>query len=87
MKKFLIFLILALFPFLGFSQSSNSRFEIRVDSTMNYDTMHTVTVILKPNHGIPKFLILCQMATLGTGLILYVQDVAALQKQEQFTPS
>ncbi len=54
---------------------------------MNYDTMHTVTVILKPNHGIPKFLILCQMATLGTGLILYVQDVAALQKQEQFTPS
>ena len=54
--------MLTFFPFLGFSQSSNSYWSIKVDSSMNYDTLHTVTVILKPNHGMPNFTILCQMA-------------------------
>jgi len=66
MKKILIFLILTLFPFLGFSQSSNTYWSIKVDSAMNYDTLHTVTVILKPNHGISSFKMVGQFANLCT---------------------
>lgn len=66
MKKILIFLILAIFPFLGFSQSSNSKYEIRVDSANNQDTLHTVTIILKPNHGITNFIMVGSYSNLCT---------------------
>jgi hypothetical protein len=66
MKKYLIFLTLAIFPFLGFSQSSNAYWSIKVDSSMNYDITHTVTVILKPNHGISIFSLVGQYANLCT---------------------
>ena len=66
MKKKLIILILTLFPFLGFSQSSNAYWVIQVDSTTNYDTLHTIKIILKANHGIPSFNIIGQHANLCT---------------------
>ena len=66
MKKILMFLILVMTSFLGFSQSSNSSWAIQVDSSMNYDTIHTIKVILKPNHGITSFNIVGQHANLCT---------------------
>lgn len=57
---------MTLFPFLGFSQSSNSYWSIKVDSANNQDTLHTVTVILKPNHGISSFKMIGQFANLCT---------------------